>query len=264
MATVAVPHAEKLEGRVVVIGDNLAAHFTPAVLKLCRDNNISFVCLPPNATHICQPLDVAFFRPFKQAWRAVLTAWKMKHPKQSTVPKNELPQLLKESLDRMDRSGKDGEVGAIAHNLISGFRATGLSPLDSRKILDKLPGDHQDTNAVPLVSEALLTYLKKMRHDKPTPRRQGRKKLAVVPGKSVLTAESSPSSSDVAMPMDTSDDDSTTQEAEDNAEPTPGPSRIEKPTPEPSTTPEPAGSSDKKHFNWCLFVGELFVWQEKV
>lgn len=46
--------------RHVLIGDNLSSHMNVAVLEACKQNNVSFVALPPNSTHLTQPLDVAF------------------------------------------------------------------------------------------------------------------------------------------------------------------------------------------------------------
>ena len=60
---VVVPWARKKEGKKVVIGDNLFSHFSTDVLMLCKDHNISFVCLVANSTYISQPLDVAFYGP---------------------------------------------------------------------------------------------------------------------------------------------------------------------------------------------------------
>ncbi len=56
-----LPHAKKLTGPKVLIGDNLSSHFSSDVLKLCSEYNICFVCLPSNSTHFLQPLDVSFF-----------------------------------------------------------------------------------------------------------------------------------------------------------------------------------------------------------
>ena len=46
-----------------LLGDNLSSHISPNVIKACEEKEIKFVCLPPNSTHITQPLDVAFFKP---------------------------------------------------------------------------------------------------------------------------------------------------------------------------------------------------------
>lgn len=40
-----LPHAKKIEGRKVIIGDNLSSHFSIHVLKLCEQNNIDFICV---------------------------------------------------------------------------------------------------------------------------------------------------------------------------------------------------------------------------
>jgi len=69
--TLFVRHARNLPGKKVLIGDNLSSHFTPTVLQLAAEYDILFVCLPPNATHLLQPLDVAFYRALKGYWRKV-------------------------------------------------------------------------------------------------------------------------------------------------------------------------------------------------
>ena len=48
----------RLEGRKVVIGDNLSSHLSEEVIASCEEYNISLVFLPPNLTHLCQPLDM--------------------------------------------------------------------------------------------------------------------------------------------------------------------------------------------------------------
>jgi len=48
-----------------MIGDNLASHISLSVIDECKKYNIRFILLSPNSTHLCQPLDVAFFRPIK-------------------------------------------------------------------------------------------------------------------------------------------------------------------------------------------------------
>lgn len=88
-----IPHIKNLVGTKVLIGDNLASHLSINVINLCRINGVKFVLLPPNSTHLCQPLDLAFFRPLKAAWRNVLDKWKKKN--RGVLPKSEFPQMLK-------------------------------------------------------------------------------------------------------------------------------------------------------------------------
>lgn len=114
-----------------LIGDNLASHLSLHVISECEKNNIKFILLPPNSTHLCQPLDVAFFRPLKRGWRESLTNWKAKN--RGCIPKTEFPRILKKTLDKL------GENNTSSQNLISGFKASGIFPLDSNKVLQKLP-----------------------------------------------------------------------------------------------------------------------------
>ena len=56
------------KGKFTLIGDNLGSHFSKAVIDKCLEENIYFLCLLPNTTHLCQSLDVAVFRPAKSQW----------------------------------------------------------------------------------------------------------------------------------------------------------------------------------------------------
>ena len=81
---------------VVLIGDNLSSHFSPDVISLALANNVRFVCLPRNSTHISQPLDVAFFGPLKRQWRKVLDKWKDSNKKKKkNLNKDDFPKLLR-------------------------------------------------------------------------------------------------------------------------------------------------------------------------
>lgn len=130
-----LPYFKKLPGKKILLGDNLASHTSLHVLQSCEANNIHFVLLPPNGTHLLQPLDVAFFAPFKKSWRAILTAWKTKN--RGCVPKSEFPRLLKTAIEN---------VSNLVNNIKSGFRACGIVPLDQDVVLKKIPATETPEN----------------------------------------------------------------------------------------------------------------------
>ena len=71
-----LPNATLLAGEKVLIGDNLASHFSEEVLRACKEHNIKFLSLLPNATHLLQPLDVSVFGPLKRVWKGILAEWR--------------------------------------------------------------------------------------------------------------------------------------------------------------------------------------------
>lgn len=166
-----------------LIGDNLASHLSLHVISECEKNNIKFILLPPNSTHLCQPLDVAFFRPLKRGWRESLTNWKAKN--RGCIPKTEFPRILKKTLDKL------GENNTSSQNLISGFKASGIFPLDSNKVLQKLPDfqlvtktsiNNSETSWVQSFEEFLSDNRMK---ETTTERKMRKKKIDVIPGRSV-------------------------------------------------------------------------------
>ena len=115
-----LPSIRRLQGKKILIGDNLSTHISVDVINLCRENDIEFVCFPPNATDKMQPLDVGFFGPMKQAWRNQLTQFKIKNPSENPLDKCVFPSLLKELCEHMKPE----------KNLPSAFKKCGLSPLN--------------------------------------------------------------------------------------------------------------------------------------
>ena len=130
-----VPSTSNLVGPIVLIGDNLGSHFSKKVLQYCDKNKIQFLCLPPNSTHLCQPLDVAVFRPTKIEWRDILDSWRKESRCADNLPKTIFPSLLYKLFCRLKSA-----------NLVSGFRATGIVPLERNEVLKRLPGTNDTTN----------------------------------------------------------------------------------------------------------------------
>ncbi|KAG5865963.1 hypothetical protein JTB14_012192 [Gonioctena quinquepunctata] len=127
--TIVIPYFKKLSGQKVVIGDNSNSHITINVIQECENNSLKFVLLPPNSTHLLQPLDVAYFRPLKASWRAVLEKWKLKH--RGVVPKAMFPKLLEQVIEKIGLRSRE--------NSIAGFSACGIVPFNPNKVLHKTP-----------------------------------------------------------------------------------------------------------------------------
>lgn len=121
-----------------MIGDNLASHISKKVIDACQINNIAFILLPPNSTHLTQPLDVAFFRPLKAKWKQELDARKDKN--RGVLQKNSFPRLLNKVTKELgDNASK---------NLKAGFAACGIVPFDPQQVLKRIPKktiDHNDS-----------------------------------------------------------------------------------------------------------------------
>ena len=68
-------------------------HVTMPLVKFCREEQIELIALFPNATHIMQPLDIAFFRPFKEMWRKIIIKYKAEK-NISRLKKEHVPAVL--------------------------------------------------------------------------------------------------------------------------------------------------------------------------
>jgi hypothetical protein len=124
----ALPYLRRLEGKKMLIGDNLSSHISGDVIQACKDHNIQFVCLPPNSTDKLQPLDVGVFGPVKKAWRSILTTHKNQHPAESGVQKSHFPSLLAKVYD--EDPGK---------YLPAAFERCSLYPVNISRAVERIP-----------------------------------------------------------------------------------------------------------------------------
>ncbi|KAK3894534.1 hypothetical protein Pcinc_001690 [Petrolisthes cinctipes] len=131
--SIVLPYAKSRPGKKVIIGDNLSSHVSLSVVTACENNNISFVLLPPNSTHLTQPLDVSVFGPLKNHWRSVLTDFKATSLGRRTacLPKSEFPKQLSKLMEKLQKN--------VTKNIQSGFRKCGIHPLNAEEVLSRLP-----------------------------------------------------------------------------------------------------------------------------
>lgn len=175
--TVILPWAKNKSGTKVLIGDNLASHINYHIVTLCEANDIRFVFLPPNSSHLTQPLDVCYFGPLKKIWRSTLLQYKIKNPREATINKSHFPELLKNLMHELNHK---------SDNIYSAFKSTGIVPFNPYEVIKRLP-DSTSTSEYG-IDKALLDYLKESRAPNPL-RKVRNKKLNIEPGKSVSSSD---------------------------------------------------------------------------
>jgi len=152
-----LPNAKNKLGPKVLICDNLSSHLDRKVLDKCKEHNIKFVFLPPNTTHLTQPLDVAFFAPMKRCWRSLLGEWKCTTMGQkcTTLPKSEFPRMLAQLWTKITLNS--------ANNLMAGFRKCGITPCDADVLLSRLP--KKDRVNLQSIGTGFINFVEKRHQD---------------------------------------------------------------------------------------------------
>lgn len=187
-----IPYCKKLLGRKILIGDNLSSHLSVQSIKLCAENNIEFVFLPRNSTHLTQPLDIAFFRPLKTAWRQILVDWKKGVGRNDcSVRKDMFPSLLKKLMVAIDFNS--------ANNVKAGFKKGGIIPVNPNQVVDRLPNNVTTTpldDSMSSINNSFEELLKQMRYNdnNTSIRKRANNKCKVQAGKSVSPEDLSPES----------------------------------------------------------------------
>jgi hypothetical protein len=68
-----------LSSRHLLILDGHRSHVTVDVVKTARSVGLDLLTLPYHTSHALQPLDVACFKPFKQAFRLLRDVWTLQN-----------------------------------------------------------------------------------------------------------------------------------------------------------------------------------------
>ncbi|KAG8232960.1 hypothetical protein J437_LFUL011453 [Ladona fulva] len=175
-----LPVLKQQSGKKIVVGDNLSLHLSLNVVKLCEENGIKFVCLPPNSSHLTQPIDIPYFRPLKAKWRDVLTKWKQSEAGKivTSLPKDQFPMLLRTVMDEIQPN--------LSKNLKAGFKK-GVFLRNKDEILCRLAKQDRSVNLDQVV-DVFLAHPNEKRcgFEKPPVKK---KKIQVAPGRSITAAD---------------------------------------------------------------------------
>ena len=115
------------EDPVLLIADNHSTHCSLPAILYCRENHITFLTLPPHASHVIQPLDKGFYGPLKTAYAAEAEKWLVQHPGQ-VIKLTDLAGIFKEAYSST----------AKVKLAEKAFQVTGIEPFDPDVIDDEL------------------------------------------------------------------------------------------------------------------------------
>lgn len=105
---------------VLLLLDNHHSHVNIAVVKKAKENHVIMLSFPPHCSHNLQPLDVGVYGPFKNYLSRTQTAWMHNNPGK-TMTVYDIPGVVKDSLP----------LAMNPSNIMNGFRATGVWPLNA-------------------------------------------------------------------------------------------------------------------------------------
>ena len=127
---------------LLLLLDGHSSHYCPETIRLAAEENVVIFTLPPNTTHLTQPLDKGVFGPFKGRWKEVCHDFLVSHPGQVVTRYNFSRLFSRAWMESMTCS-----------NIMAGFRKTGVYPLNRNAV--KLPGE----STARILEKSDLTYI---------------------------------------------------------------------------------------------------------
>ena len=125
---------------VLLIMDGHSSHYCPDTIRIAAKEQIIVFTLPPNTTHLTQPLDKGVFGPLKACWHEVCHGILVKNPGK-IITRYDFSALFSEAWFKAMRP----------ENAIAGFKVTGICPFDRNAI--KIPGSVEEGKALTAKSD---------------------------------------------------------------------------------------------------------------
>ena len=104
---------------ILLLLDGHSSHYCPDTIRLAAWEKIILFALPPNTTHLSQPLDRGCFGPLKVSWREECHRYMSENPGK-VVTKFQFSPIFSKAWAR----------SMIVANITAGFRVTGVYPLN--------------------------------------------------------------------------------------------------------------------------------------
>ena len=109
---------------VLLLVDGHSSHYQPQLIRKAVQNHVILFCLPPHTTHLCQPLDRTCFSSLKSAYYDQCQQFASENPGE-VVNRSNFTQIFCRAWTR----------AMTPANIIAGFRATGVFPLNRYAVL---------------------------------------------------------------------------------------------------------------------------------
>ena len=135
----------------ILLFDGHNSHISLKTLQYAKENDVHIICIPPHSSHVLQVLDVSVYKPAKSEWMNILRTWN-KESGLSPVTKAIFPVLIKKLFQFLVKN---------PNNVVSGFKKTGLLPIDKSMI--KLDKSTTETPRATVPPSAKMTPRKAMR-----------------------------------------------------------------------------------------------------
>lgn len=116
----------KPNGHCLLIFDGAKAHLDYKICEEAEKHDIALYCLPSNTTHELQPLDKSCFRSFETFWDQEVLNFFDSHRDENDITRLNFPDVFTPAWGR----------SMTQSNMTSGFRATGIYPLNPNVILE--------------------------------------------------------------------------------------------------------------------------------
>lgn len=104
---------------LLLLLDGHSSHYCPDTVRLAAKEQVILFTLPPNTTHLTQPLDKGCFGPLKAAWREVCHQFTTTNPGK-VVTRFQFSRLFNKAWMQSMTVG----------NITAGFRVTGVHPIN--------------------------------------------------------------------------------------------------------------------------------------
>ena len=112
---------------LILLMDGHSSHYCPDTIRYAAEEGILLFVLPPNTTHLTQPLDKGCFSPLKVRWRQICHEFRCKNPGR-VITRFDFNQLFSEVWYE----------SMSVKNITSSFKTTGVCPFNRHAL--KVPG----------------------------------------------------------------------------------------------------------------------------